>query len=489
MACTTILIGKEAMADGSTFVARNDDSPNGLFRAKNFVVVQPEDQPKTYEAVLSKVKIPLPDKPMRYTSIPNADDVDGIWGCCGFNAANVFMSATETLTTNERVLAADPLVEYQKAEEGQAEVPGGIGEEDMVTLVLPYIHSAREGVKRLGKLLEEYGTYEMNGIAFQDEDEIWWLETVGGHHWYAKRVPDDSYVIMANQLGVCDFDFADALGTGKNHLCHHDLKAWTEKYHLARDQEENFNPRLAYGSHSDADHVYNTPRVWALQNFLNPSLAWEDVPESDDLPWALVPEAKLTVEEAKMALSNHYQGTYYDPYGKGDHEEKHLFRPIAINRNDALGGGHIRPDQPKACQCLVWLAFASNVFNAFIPQYANVNTTPVYFSNATEDRVDTDNFAWANRLIAALCDAHFNDTANLIERYQQSLQAANLRIVHDTDATIADKGLSFEDASPILEEANEKIAQETKKQTDQLLKAVLKTASNGMKNGFNRSDA
>lgn len=67
---------------------------------------------------------------------------------------------------------------YQPAEDGKEEVAGGIGEEDIVSLVLPYIHSAREGVQRLGSILEQYGTYEMNGIAFQDQDEIWWLETI-----------------------------------------------------------------------------------------------------------------------------------------------------------------------------------------------------------------------------------------------------------------------------------------------------------------------
>ena len=41
----------------------------------------------------------------------------------------------------------------------------------------------------------------MNGIAFQDHDEIWWLETIGGHHWMAVKVPDDHYVAMPNQLG------------------------------------------------------------------------------------------------------------------------------------------------------------------------------------------------------------------------------------------------------------------------------------------------
>ena len=95
------------------------------------------------------------------------------------NAAQVDMTATETITSNPRVLGADPLVVYQPAEDGKEEVPGGIGEEDLVYIVLPYIKSAREGVKRLGSLLEQYGTYEMNGIAFQDHDEIWWLETIG----------------------------------------------------------------------------------------------------------------------------------------------------------------------------------------------------------------------------------------------------------------------------------------------------------------------
>ena len=63
------------------------------------------------------------------------------------------------------MLGADPLVVYQPAMGDTPEVPGGIGEEDIVYLVLPYIHSAREGVERLGRLLETYGTYEMNGIA------------------------------------------------------------------------------------------------------------------------------------------------------------------------------------------------------------------------------------------------------------------------------------------------------------------------------------
>ena len=65
MACTTILVGKKASYDGSTMIARNDDSGSGHFTPKKFVVIHPEEQPKTYKSVISHVTIELPDDPMR----------------------------------------------------------------------------------------------------------------------------------------------------------------------------------------------------------------------------------------------------------------------------------------------------------------------------------------------------------------------------------------------------------------------------------------
>ena len=126
MACTTILVGKKASYDGSTMIARNDDSGSGHFTAKKFVVVTPEEQPKTYISVLSHVKVELPEQAMRYTSMPNAEKGEGIWAASGVNEANVAMTATETITTNPRVQGADPLVVYQPAKDGQEEVPGSL---------------------------------------------------------------------------------------------------------------------------------------------------------------------------------------------------------------------------------------------------------------------------------------------------------------------------------------------------------------------------
>ena len=134
MACTTILVGKKASYDGSTMIARNDDSPSGQFTAKKFVVIHPQEQPQSYQSVISHVQIELPKNPMRYTAVPNVLNNEGIWAASGVNEMNVAMTATETITSNVRVLGADPLVDYIPEKEGQQERPGGIGEEDIVVV-------------------------------------------------------------------------------------------------------------------------------------------------------------------------------------------------------------------------------------------------------------------------------------------------------------------------------------------------------------------
>ena len=251
MSCTTILVGKKASNDGSTMIARTDDA---RFQATKCVVVEPKDQPRKYKSVISHVEIELPSDPIRYTACPRVDLVIGLWAQHGINAANVAMSATETITSNPRVLAADPMVVYQEAKGRKKAVPGGIGEEDFITIVLPYVKSAREGVLRLAELLEKYGTYESNGIAFSDENEVWWMETIGGHHWMARRIPEDSVVINPNQFGMDSFDMEDAFGRQEANLCSKDLREFIAENHLDLNQDGESNSRhlrlkARYGPH------------------------------------------------------------------------------------------------------------------------------------------------------------------------------------------------------------------------------------------------
>ena len=485
MACTTILVGKKASYDGSTMIARTDD---GHFDVKKTIVVNPEDQKNEYTSVIGHRKVVLPDDPMRYTASPSVDPKNGIWAASGINAANVGMTATETITSNPRVLGADPYVVYKAKTDTEEEQPGGLGEEDLVVLVLPYIHSAREGVKRLGALLEEYGTYEANGIGFNDADEVWWLETIGGHHWMARKVKDEEYVIMPNRLGIDYFDFDDAYGEQNNFMCSADLKEFTEKYHLDLNQGDRFNPRYAYGSHSDADHVYNNPRGWYMGRYFNPNThRWDGpdadfTPENDDIPWSMVPEKKITPEDVKHILSSYYQGTPYNPYQKADDPRKGIYRPIGISRTGVTVLCQIRGDMPEELQGIEWITYCSNAFNAMIPLYTNVTEMPKYIGDVALD-VSTENFYWASRLIGVLADANYGAAIQDVERYQNTVAGEAHRILNAYDA----KMLETKDMS-LCAEANEAICEMTKKESTKVLNKLTLTASLHMKNGYSRAD-
>ena len=478
MGCTTILVGKKASYDGSTMIARNDDSSNGKFTAKKLQVIHPENMPRIYKSVLSKFEVELPENPLQYTAMPNAVEGDGMWAAAGVNIENIGMTATETITSNARVLGADSLVK------------DGFGEEDIVMITLPYIHSAKEGVKRLGLLLEQYGTYESNGIAFSDVDSIWYMETIGGHHWIARRVPDESYVMMPNQFGIDEFDFEDACSNENEYMCSKDLKEFIEENHLNLSQDDHFNPRYAFGSHSDSDHVYNSPRAWYMGKYFNPATYdWDNPhgkysPESDELPWCLVPEKKITPSDVKYILSSHYQGTPYDPYGKSTESSlKGKYRTIGINRTDFVALIQLNGHKIKECQAIEWIAEGSNVFNTMVPLFAHMNTAPEYLANTTKD-VSTDNFYWASRLIGALADASYGNSITEIDRYQLAVEAKGNAIVKKYEKLIEDA----QDKDEAIQSANEEIVEMLKQETNKVLNKVLYIRSLGMKNAFNRSD-
>lgn len=501
MPCTTILVGKAASYDGSTIIARNDDSGAGSYTPKKYAVVHPEEQPRLYKSVISHVEIKLPDDPMRYTCVPNALKGEGIWAASGVNAANVAMTATETITSNPRVLGADPLVCYEPADGDKPERAGGIGEEDIVTITLPYIKSAREGVIRLGSLLEQYGTYEMNGVAFQDVDEIWWLETIGGHHWIARKVPDDVYVVMPNQFGMDEFDLADALGAQNEFMCSADLPEFIEKYHLdVENMEDKVCPRDIFGSHDDADHVYNTPRAWFMERTLNPNSAVWDGPDadftpvSDDIPWCMIPEKKITMEDVKYVLSSHYQGTLYDPYGNyGDKSLRGAYRSIGVNRTDFMSAIQIRPYADEDSSAIQWLAFASNAFNVMVPFYTNVDEVPEYFANTSAD-VSTNNFYWTSCMIAAMADASYAKSVFHIERYDERVMSKAHEIIYRYDDLLgADRDVQTDAVSKLgqklRQQANRETADMVRQAASDTLGKVLYELSNQMKNSYSRSDA
>ncbi|MCT2878578.1 C69 family dipeptidase [Lactobacillus delbrueckii] len=460
--CTTILVGKDATIDGSTMIARSEDGGSTII-PEAFIAVNPKEQPKHYKAVISGQEIDDEDllpNPLRYTSAPDASGKNGIWAAAGINDATVAMTATETITTNSRIQGIDPLVEE-----------GGLGEEDFVTLTLPYIHSAREGVKRLGYLVEKYGTYEMNGSAFADHDEVWYIETIGGHHWAARRIPDDAYVAAPNRLNIDFFDFNDE----ENFMCSSDLLDIINEYHLNPDYQ-GYNLRHIFGSSTIKDAHYNNPRAWYIHRYFDPE--WEGEPGDQDQPFITYAKKKISPEDIKFLESSHYQDTKYDAYSTTNTEaEKKLFRPIGINRNFETHILQIRNDVEEGIAGVQWLAFGPNTFNCFVPFYTNVTTTPASFQTGPD--FDLTKIFWLNKLNAQLGDTNYKVYSALEQAFEEKTMAKLRQIENETDRAV--KGLTGRDLQEKLEEANQKMADLTYKQTAALTGEMVKDGHSLMK--------
>lgn len=143
LACTTLLVGNQASADGSFIIARNED---GSANNAKHMVIHPISfhQQGEYRAHRNNFSWPLPETAMRYTAIHDFDTNDNAMGEAGFNSAGVGMSATETIYNGKAALAADPYV-----------AKTGITEDAIETVILPVAQSARQGAKLLGDMIEQ----------------------------------------------------------------------------------------------------------------------------------------------------------------------------------------------------------------------------------------------------------------------------------------------------------------------------------------------
>ena len=451
--CTEILVGKAASMDGSTIVARNEDGYGPINPIKFVAHVAKDQKNAFYTSVTTGVKVPLPEHALRYTATPQADQSDGQYEEAGINELNVGMSSTETTATNARVLGYDPLVH------------DGIDEEAMLTLVLPYIKSAKEGAKRLGALLEKYGTGECNSIAFNDKDEIWLLETAGGHHWAAMRLPEDTYAIVPNQTVMQEVDVNDT----DNFLVATDLVDFVEKHHL-NPQPGHFNFREIFGTQSEADAYYNTPRTWYGQKMFNPEI--EQVPTAQDMPMCRKPAKKLAIEDVEAFLSSHYNGTKYDPFGtfaSGTPKEQRQFRSIAMDRNQASSILQIRNDVDDDHAAIQWLSMGFFAYSPYVPFFTNITDTPEDYKNTTTE-VSVDNVYWLEKTLSVIIEPHYHEYSDMVHAYLDGCQSFARQRVEETDQAVA----KADDVTEFLTESNQTTAGEISHRTHQLFNNLVK---------------
>ena len=398
--CTTIIIGQEQTADGSMIVARSEDWD--AMEAKNYEIFEGTDNgPREFVAKDSPFRCELPEKALGYSAL-SPYNLHGHWGSAGFNTAGVGMSATESIFSNDEVLKHDPLVE------------NGVAENSVFNITLPYIHTAREGVERLGMLIEKYGIAEGFGIGFVDSKEIWYLETACGHRWLACRMPKEQYFVTGNQSRFRTYDPNDK----ENYLASADLIEFAEKHGLYNPAQGAFDFHEAYARDIKLDTTYNYPRVWGLQQFFSPEIK-NDVTKNT-FPVFAKAAHKVTLTELRTAFRFHYDNTEHDPYLNSNPKEP--YRPVSIFRTTQTHLLQVRPELPQAIGCVNYVAMGMADLGVFLPLYQGITSYPEAYTKGNGES-SADSAYWKFRKIMVLGMTNYNKYAPVIKEAYANFEA------------------------------------------------------------------
>ena len=398
--CTTIIIGQEQTADGSMIVARSEDWD--AMEAKNYEIFEGTDNgPREFVAKDSPFRCELPEKALGYSAL-SPYNLHGHWGSAGFNTAGVGMSATESIFSSDEILKHDPLVE------------NGVAENSVFNITLPYVHTAREGVERLGMLIEKYGIAEGFGIGFVDSKEIWYLETACGHRWLACRMPKDQYFVTGNQSRFRTYDPNDK----ENYLASADLIEFAEKHGLYNPAQGAFDFHEAYARDIKLDTTYNYPRVWGLQQFFSPEIK-NDVTKNT-FPVFAKAAHKVTLTELRTAFRFHYDNTEHDPYLNSNPKEP--YRPVSIFRTTQTHLLQVRPGLPQAIGCVNYVAMGMADLGVFLPLYQGITSYPEAYTKGNGESSD-DSAYWKFRKIMVLGMTNYNKYAPIIKEAYAKFEA------------------------------------------------------------------
>ncbi|MHB9651654.1 C69 family dipeptidase [Enterococcus faecalis] len=375
-ACTTVLVGKDASADGSTMIARNEDMSTAW--AKHFVVREKNTNVSHFVSKSNNFTIELPKEHLKYTATPEWDTSKGLFEEDGINSKNVGMSATESATTKEKVLKLDPFVD------------NGIAEDSMLTVVLPYINTPIEGIQRLGKIIEEKGAAEANGVIFSNKNEIWYMEILSGHQWVAVKVPDDKYAVIANTLSIDKVNLNDT----ERVMCSSELKNFIKKNNLGDVKKEISIKKIFADKEKDAQ--YNTPRVWDGQRMLTPSKKKEV--NGHDFNLFEKPDKKITIAKVAYIMTLHFNGTKYDSI---EGSEPNKYRPISVPNTMESHILQFRNNVPDEISGIHWLSLGIPDTSNYIPFYSGISDTPEMYKKGS-DVPDQQSAYWIYRLTNVL---------------------------------------------------------------------------------------
>ncbi len=445
MACTNLIVGKGASADGSVMCSYNCDG----FGFSGSLFYSPAGRHAPGEQIA--IHGWGPAHPGRYVA-----QVDYTYNVVGLMNEKQVTIVETTFDGRLELVNHDGLLDYFS----------------LMRLALQRSATAREAISCMAALVEEYG-YNSSGesITVCDPNEAWLMEIIGkgpdrkGAVWVALRIPDDCICAHANLSRIRQFplekkrSFKSISSKSLRHINRpevecvyaHDVVTLARELGYYSGADDGFSFRDAYCPIDFENVRYADARVWSF--FRHHTAADEmdkylsyingHFDQCDHLPLWIKPNQPLSLRDLQADMRDHFEGTPLDmtadmtagPWGMpvrplpmqfkaSDGTPYFRERPIATQQSGFTMTCQMRSWLPDDVGGVTWFNCDDAAMVAYVPLYCCLTQVPDCFrpENNPRNEFSFQSAFWMNNWVANMVYPRYSMMIGDLRQAQRELE-------------------------------------------------------------------
>jgi len=339
----------------------------------------------------------------------------------------------------------------------------------LMELALQRAKTAREAIKVMAELVEEYG-YGSTGesLSIADPNEAWIMEMIGpgpggkGAHWVALRVPDGYICAHANmsRIGKFPIDDPDNCMYSTNVISFAEQKGYYDK-----KSGKPFSFRHAYDPPKPSALRTCAARVWSMFRRCAPSMNLSPdfqrgVEGTKPYPLWIKPDKKLALQDVMRVMRDHYEGTPFDmtkgvdagPFGSPlrcrgltwevDGTQYSWERPISTQQTAFSFISQSRDWLPDPIGGVYWYGLDDTFTSCYVPLYCCIDSLPKSFTVGDIQKFTWDSAWWVFNFVANFANLRYSDMVQDILKVQTALEDQFLQfqpVIEKTATELLDK--------------------------------------------------
>ncbi len=459
IACTVIVAGKRATADGSVMISHTDAGADSrIFRvpAQKF---KPGEKAPVYWGI-QEAERALNDDGKIIGYIPQVEKTFAYFQSAYSHINEYQLGIAESTTSQRDELIVTPETGKQIMTIEQAMI-----------FALQRYKKAADATRFIGELMTNYGFLPSTGdgsetLVIADTEEAWVFEvfSVGpgwtpeskkpGAIWAAQRVGDDQAAMIPNWSIIKEINAADkkTFMVSANYMQEAIDRGW---YNPASGK-----PFIWQEAYTPLPEEFATSRFWLFYQTFTPNLKkWPDrfldpanpfkgmqpyyqVVEPLSLyPFSATPEKKISVQDLIAFQRSTFEGTIYDmtsypewlvPDGKGNYVKSPLATPFpgsdmrklikqTYRRPVARHRGHygmviqLRGWLPNEIGGVYWVYLDNPYFSPYVPIYAGNLSVAETYNIYDPNKYDEKSARWAIDFVDNLANLKFQEISKDVQ--------------------------------------------------------------------------